>query len=160
MFSLQLTNWSWDADLQIIHADVLLSADGEVLIDEPLCVDVGLPALLYSVNQDVEPNRWAAPDQYERIPFFCCGCGDPECRAYSFRVQHLNDSELELTELDERQDGEPKVVGTYTVPLDEYKKQVIRIAEQFLSFVEALEYKPYFKNTVDVVNQLLSQVTR
>lgn len=70
MFTLSCTNWSWDADLQIIHADVLLKIDGDVLIDEPLCVDVGLPALLYSVTHDAEPNRWGKVDEWERMPFF------------------------------------------------------------------------------------------
>jgi hypothetical protein len=111
LFSLQCSNLSWDADLQIIHADVLLCVDGEVLIDEPLCIDVGLPALMYSVNEDVEPNRWAAPEEYDRMPFFCCGCGDPECRAYSFRVRHIDVSHLELAELEERDGGKPKVVA-------------------------------------------------
>ncbi|MDF2959277.1 MAG: hypothetical protein K0S39_1012 [Paenibacillus sp.] len=155
MFILKCEGWSWDADLQIIHADVLLEADGEVLIDEPLCVDVGLPALLYSLYRDVEPNRWAAPEECFRMPLFCCGCGDPECRAFSFRTRHLDGERIELTELEERQGAEPKILGTYTVPLDEYKAQVMAVAKQFLSFVKDLDYKPYFADTVKVVGQLV-----
>jgi hypothetical protein len=154
MFSLQYSNLSWDADLQVIHADVLLSVDGDVLIDEPLCIDVGLPALLYSVNQDVEPNRWAAPEEYDRMPFFCCGCGDPECRAYSFRVRHIGVSHVALTELEERHGAKPKVFGAYVVLRVEYKDEILQIAEQFLSFVEHLDYKPYYKHTIDIVRKL------
>ncbi|NOU95788.1 hypothetical protein GC093_21550 [Paenibacillus sp. LMG 31456] len=158
MFTLQCKGWSWDKDLQIIHADVYLEVDGEVLIDEPLCVDVGLPALLYSIYRDVEPNRWASPDDCFRMPFFCCGCGDPECRAFSFRARHLNEGMLELTEIEERQHAEPRILGTYLVPLEAYKTQIIPIALEYLSFVKGLEYRPYYTDTTKVVEQLVKGV--
>ncbi|WP_028549491.1 hypothetical protein [Paenibacillus sp. UNC451MF] len=156
MFALTYTGWSWDSDLQIIQADVLLEIDGEVIIDEPLCVDVGLPALLLSTKSDVEPNRWSAPDLWQRIPFFCCGCGDPECRAYSFRVKHLENGMLELTELEEREQGPSKEIGTYLVSADSYKAQVVAIARTYLDFVEGLDYLPYFADTVKVIRELLA----
>jgi hypothetical protein len=158
LFALSCTNWSWDADLQIIHADVRLEADGDILIDEPLCIDVGLPTLLYSVSQDVEPYRWGAADEWMRMPFFCCGCGDPECRAFSFRVRHIDGKHLELTELEERQQGEPREHNAYIIPLQSYKKEVVVIATQFLSFVEDLDYVPYFADTVQVIEELLEQI--
>jgi hypothetical protein len=157
LFSLSYTNWSWDADLQIIHADIRLVIDGEILIDEPLCVDVGLPALLYSTIHDVEPYRWGAADDWERMPFFCCGCGDPECRAFSFRVRHIDGQMLELTELEERQHGEPREQSTYSVPAQPYRLQVVAIAKHFLSFVKGLNYVPYFADTVKVVSSLVEQ---
>jgi hypothetical protein len=155
MFTLKYEGWSWDEGLQIIQADVRLEAGGEVLIDEPLCVDVGLPALVYSVYRDVEPNRWAPPDDIFRLPFLCCGCGDPECRAYSFRVRHKGGGMLELTELEERQDAEPRLMGVYEVPEDVYRAQVIAAAEQFLSFVKGLDYRPYYPDTVQAVERLV-----
>lgn len=155
MFNLSYTNWSWDADLQIIHADVRLVANGEILIDEPLCVDVGLPALLYSTIHDVEPYRWGAADEWERMPFFCCGCGDPECRAYSFRVRHIDEQRLELTELEERQQGEPREQSTFSVSVESYRMQVEAIGKHFLLFVSGLDYVPYFADTVKVVSNLV-----
>lgn len=155
MFSLSCSNWSWDKDLQIIHADVRLEIDGDVLVDEPLCVDVGLPALLFSVGHDTVPNRWAPADKWWSIPFFCCGCGDPECRAYSFRVKHIGDDCIELTELEEREGGEPKELGTYSIPLHAYKAQVEQMARTYVGFVEKLDYRPYFADTVKVVKELL-----
>ncbi|WP_246079097.1 hypothetical protein [Paenibacillus piri] len=157
MLKLQCDGWSWDADLQIIHADVRLEADGELLIDEPLCVDVGLPTLLYSMYRDVEPNRWAPPEEWVRMPFFCCGCGDPECRAYSFRVRHIPGGIIELTELEERPDGQPRELGVYKAAVEPYKSQVIAVARQFLAFVEGLDYRPYFADTVKVVSQLVQE---
>lgn len=156
MFELTYTGWSWDKDLQIIQADVKLKIDGEVLIDEPLCVDVGLPAMLLSTTSDVEPNRWSAPDLWRHIPFFCCGCGDPECRAYSFRVKHMDNGMMELTELEEREQGPAKELGTYCISTASYKAQVIAIARTYLDFVEGLDYRPYFANTIEVIRGLLA----
>ncbi|MCS7463533.1 hypothetical protein N0M98_25835 [Paenibacillus doosanensis] len=157
MFLLTCQGWSWDRDLQIIHADVRLEIDGDKLIDEPLCVDVGLPAMLLSLSENVEPNRWAAADQWQLMPFFCCGCGDPECRGYSFRVRHLGESCLELTELEEREQGEARELGAYKVPLAEYRPQVEAVARQYLQFIEGLDYRPYFADTVKVVRELLER---
>ncbi|NHN33587.1 hypothetical protein [Paenibacillus agricola] len=158
MFSLSYNNWSWDADLQIIHADVKLVADGDILIDEPLCVDVGLPALIYSISQDVEPYRWGKVEEWARMPFFCCGCGDPECRAFSFRVRHLDGGQtLELTELEERQHGEPREHNVYAVDLQSYRQQIVAIGKYFLLFVDGLDYVPYFGDTVKVVSALVKQ---
>ncbi|OMF04410.1 hypothetical protein BK127_34000 [Paenibacillus sp. FSL H7-0331] len=158
LFTLSCTNWSWDADLQIIHADVLLKIDGDVLIDEPLCVDVGLPALLYSVTHDAEPNRWGKVDEWERMPFFCCGCGDPECRAFSFRIRHSDQGSLELTELEEREHGEPREHSSYTIALQAYRTEVVFMARQFLSHIQGLDYRPYYADTAQVVERLLKQI--
>jgi hypothetical protein len=155
MFTLNCTNWSWDADLQIVHADVRLEVEDDILLDEPLCVDVGLPALLYSTSHDVEPNRWAAADEWRRMPFFCCGCGDPECRAYSFRVRHRAGGMLQLTELEERQGMESRELGGYEIDADAYKSQIREIARAFLQLVGGLEYRPYFADTVKVVKDMM-----
>lgn len=157
-FMLNCSGWSFDADLQIIHADVRLEADGETVIDEPLCVDVGLPALLLSMHEDVEPNRWADAERWHRVPFFVCGCGDPECRAFSFVVRHLSPDQLELTEVEERQDMPPRKLGTYLVDKAEYIRQVRAVGLAFLQFVEGLElYRPYYKDTVETVKRLLQR---
>jgi hypothetical protein len=157
LFNISCTNMSWDADLQIIHANVKLVAEGEILIDEPLCMDVGLPALLYSTIYDVEPNRWGTADEWKRMPFFCCGCGDPECRAFSFRVRHIGGQSLQLTELEERQSGEPREQSTFLIPVQLYRQQVLAIANQYLSFIKGLDYKPYFTETVRIVCELVER---
>jgi hypothetical protein len=92
MLLLSLKKWSFDADLQIIHADVKLIIEGQILIDEPLCIDVGLPALLLSACEATEPNRWASHLEWQRMPFFVCGCGDAECRGFSFVVKHVDET--------------------------------------------------------------------
>ncbi|TBL74006.1 hypothetical protein [Paenibacillus thalictri] len=158
MFKLTCDKWSHDHGLQIIHADVRLTIDGDEVIDEPLCVDVGLPALLQSVLRDAEPNRWAAPEQWERMPFFCCGCGDPECRAFSFRVEHRGET-VHVAEIDERQNGESRVLAEYDVPKDEYKAEILKAGRQFLSFVEDLDYHPYLADTVRLVRGLVDELT-
>lgn len=158
-FSLTYRNWSFDAGLQIVHADVRLDIDGETVIDEPLCLDVGLPALLLSALKNVEPDRWAGVDAWTKVPFFICGCGDPECRAFSFVVIHRSERELELTEVEERQGGAPRRVASYTVDKAEYVRQVRDIAETFLSFVEPLDYRPLYKDTVPTVRRLLDELS-
>ncbi|MBE1444394.1 hypothetical protein [Paenibacillus sp. OAS669] len=158
MFQLRYSGWSWDSELQIIQADVKLEIDGELLIDEPLCVDVGLPAMLLSTRSDVEPYRWSAPDLWQRIPFFCCGCGDPECRAYTYRVRHLDGGLLELTELEEKEQGPSRELGTYTVQASQYEEQVVSIAKAYLTFIEGLDYRPLFADTVEVVKRLLAEL--
>ncbi|MBP1154206.1 MULTISPECIES: hypothetical protein [unclassified Paenibacillus] len=155
-FILICSGWSFDADLQIIHADVRMEADGEILIEEPLCIDVGLPALLLSMHEDVEPNRWTDAELWHQVPFFVCGCGDPECRAYSFVVRHLSSNELELTEVEERQDLPPRRLASYLVDKVEYVSQVRAVGLEFLRFTEGLDdYRPYYKDTVETVKRLL-----
>ncbi|TVY09433.1 hypothetical protein [Paenibacillus cremeus] len=158
-FTLTCRGWSHDADLQIVHADVYMEAEGEVLIDEPLCVDVGLPALLLSVRENVSPNRWAAADAWHRMPFFVCGCGDPECRAFSFIAQHQESGDrMELIEVEEKQDQPPRGLGKYEVSQANYARQVKAIGETFLEFVEGLDYRPYYKDTVSTVKRLLAEL--
>lgn len=157
MFHLSCKNWSFDRDLQIVHADVLLQVDGDTLIDEPVCVDVGLPALLLSALKDTEPNRWAPPEEWRSMPFFCCGCGDPECRSFSFRVRHRGER-ICLVELEERQHGEPREMSEYEIPLEEYRTAMARIGNQFLSFIDGLEYRPYFADTVNQMKRLVFEL--
>jgi hypothetical protein len=158
MFVLNVDRMSFDKDLQIIQADVRVEVDGEVIIDEPLCIDVGLPALLYSCFEPTLPNRWAPAEQWQRIPFFVCGCGDPECRAYSFRTRPLDESTMEWTAVDETETGTFRVHETYRFSLTEYREQVLRVGEAFLSFVEMLDYRPYMQQTVPVVRRLVEQL--
>jgi hypothetical protein len=157
MFHLSCENWSFDPGLQIIHADVLLKIGDDVLIDEPVCVDVGLPALLLSALQNTEPNRWAPPEEWHRMPFFCCGCGDPECRAFSFRVKHEGDT-VRFIELEERQNSRPREMSAFDIPAGEYRTSILNIGKQFLSFIEGLEYKPYFKGTVLEIKRLTERL--
>ena len=52
MLNVSVTGWSLDKDLQIIQADVLLAVDDNIIIEEQLCIDVGLPAFLHSALHD------------------------------------------------------------------------------------------------------------
>jgi hypothetical protein len=158
MFSLSLNKWSLDPELQIIHADVKLCIDDQVLIDEPLCIDVGLPALLLSAMVNTEPNRWASPDEWKNMPFFVCGCGDAECRAFSFVVEHMDETWLQISEVDERQNDGYRIAGEYKVLVEDYRRQVEAIGRYYIQFVRDLDYRPYLSNSVDVVEGLLKRL--
>ncbi|MBD0383489.1 hypothetical protein [Paenibacillus sedimenti] len=158
MFDLSVTGWSLDKDLQIIQADVRLAVEDSVIIEEPLCVDVGLPAFLYSALNDTEPNRFAPADQWERMPFFVCGCGDPECRGFSFTVSHLNDEQLELKLVEERSNGTYRELESHIVRAAEYRGQLLELGQTYLQFVQGLDYRPYFADTVKVVTGLVDQL--
>jgi hypothetical protein len=159
MLLLSLKNWSFDADLQIIHSDVNLVIEDYIWIDEPLCIDVGLPALLLSSIEATVPNRWAPAAEWHKMPFFVCGCGDVECRGYSFLVEHVDESWLKISEVDERFGDDYRIAGEYLVLLEEYRQQVETIGRHFLQFVRELDYKPYLPNTVEIVEALLSKLT-
>ncbi|WP_159886300.1 hypothetical protein [Paenibacillus puerhi] len=159
-FTLSYRNWSFDADLQIVHADVRLDIDGETVIDEPLCIDVGLPALLQSALGDVCPDRWAGVQAWDKVPFFICGCGDPECRGFSFIVGHLTDRPLlELVEVEERQGAEPRTLARYVVDRAAYARQIMTIGEAFLAFVKPLNYKPLYEDTLATVRRLMNELS-
>jgi hypothetical protein len=155
MFQLLLDNWSFDKDLQLIHADVKLSVADATWIDEPLCVDVGLPALLTSGLQDIVPYRWAPAEEWERMPFFICGCGDPECRGFSFAVHHLDQDKLELKWVEERKNGPSSELESYVLDSKAYRAQLLTLGRQFLQFIRDLDYRPYFADTVSVVKSLI-----
>jgi hypothetical protein len=160
MFDLRVDRLSFDKGLQIVQADVKLVIDGEAVIEEPMCVDVGLPALLLSGLEGVAPYRWAQAGEWRRMPFFVCGCGDPECRAYSFRVKHTSGTEAEWTLVEEAEDERHREHESYTVSLEACRKQLIELGERFLAFVEPLDYRPYFAETVPVVRELLERLKR
>jgi hypothetical protein len=159
MFTLEYTHLSHHEELQIVQADVYLEVDGAVLIDEPLCIDVGLPALLLSAIQDVSPQRFAPPEQWESMPFFVCGCGDAECRACEFIVKHRGD-DVQFIEAQQPYEGKINEYDTYVIPLDVYKDQIFKIGEQFLRFVEGRDYHPYFPETITTIKRLLEQIKK
>ncbi|OCT16641.1 hypothetical protein A8709_08170 [Paenibacillus pectinilyticus] len=158
MFELAIKGWSLDKDLQIIQADVHMSVEDSVIIEEPLCIDVGLPALLYSALHDTAPNRFAPADEWEKMPFFVCGCGDPECRGFSFVVHHEADEHIQLSYVEERTNGTYRELETHVIPSQEYRKQIADIGETYLRFIADLDYRPYFGNTVKVVEELVEQI--
>ncbi|WP_240041438.1 hypothetical protein [Paenibacillus ginsengarvi] len=158
MFNLRMSGMSFDSGLQIVQADVLLSIDGETVIEEPLCIDVGLPALLLSGLEEMEPYRWAPANEWRRMPFFVCGCGDPECRGYSFRVKHTGGGQSEWTLVEEAEDGTYREHETYRISADECRTQLLELGERFLAFVEPLDYNPYFADTVPVVKELVARL--
>lgn len=160
MFELRVDGMSFDRGLQIVQADIRLTIDGDTVIEEPMCVDVGLPALLLGALEDTTPYRWAPVDQWRRMPFFVCGCGDPECRGYSFRVKHLDGERAEWTLVEEAEDGSQREQESYVVSLDECRGQLIELGERFLRFVEPLDYRPYFADTVPVVRELVERLKR
>jgi len=150
VFDIRYAGLSHNAELQIVQADVVVTAEGETLIEEPLCVDVGLPALLRSAFEDAAPDRFAdAAVEWEKMPFFVCGCGDPDCRAYPFGVRRAGD-EVEWRELEQSPGGE-RTVGVYRIPLQAYRETLLRLGEQFLAFVAPLDYRPLQPATVELV---------
>jgi hypothetical protein len=153
MMKLEVSGWSLDKDLQIVQADVLLELDGEVVIEETLCMDVGLPSLLLSVTENVTPDRFSSTEQWESIPFFVCGCGDPDCRAYSFGVEQLSAGRLRLTEIEESETGWKRKYSSWEIPQAEYGLQIIKVAENFLQFVEGKDYRPALSQTVELVKK-------
>ncbi|MDF2719944.1 MAG: hypothetical protein K0R28_6869, partial [Paenibacillus sp.] len=109
---------------------------------------------------DVTPYRWAEAREWGRMPFFVCGCGDPECRAYSFRVRHVNAEEAEWTLVEEAEDRSFREHESYVISLAECRQQLIGLGERFLAFVEPLDYRPYFADTVPVVQELVERLKR
>ncbi|MBP1993091.1 hypothetical protein [Paenibacillus eucommiae] len=158
MFQLDLDHWSFDKDLQIIHADVRLSISDMIIVEEPLCIDVGLPALLASAFQDHVPDRWAAAEEWSRMPFFVCGCGDPDCRAFSFVIKHLNDRQLEFTWVEERQGSAYKEMESFKLDADLYREKALSLGKEFLQFVAVLDYRPYMNETVRIVKELVQRL--
>jgi hypothetical protein len=158
MFQLVVEKMSFDSDLQIIQADVTLQIGDEAIIEETTCIDVGLPSMLRSVLHDVEPNRWAPSEQWEKMPFFICGCGDPECKGFSFVLQHLSEDELKITEVDEQQNEDYRVYQSWIISKKDYAQKVVGLADQFLHFVRPLDYRPFLPNTVEIIEALLKEI--
>lgn len=154
MFSIRFGKLTLHPELQIVQADVIVELKGERIIDEPLCIDVGLPALMASALGDTVPDRFSNPvEEWRKMPFFVCGCGDPECRGYSFAVRHSGD-EVIWTESEQSVSG--VLQGQqYHVPVRQYREAVTAAAEQFLAFVDPLDYRPLNGNTVSTIRTLL-----
>jgi hypothetical protein len=149
---------SFHEPLQIVQAEVKLVVDGDEVIQEPLCIDVGLPALLLSGLEDTRPNRWAPPEAWESMPFFVCGCGDPECRVFSFIVRHTDQGTVLLSEVEETGPGETRLLEEYEVPLEVYRNELIRAGDQFMQYMEHRNYHPLYSGTMDTVHQLLQRL--
>jgi hypothetical protein len=65
---------------------------------------------------------------------------------------------VRLKELEERDGREPRVLGEYEVPLQDYRRQVAKAGHRFLSFIEGRDYKPIYSGTVATVRNLLGQI--
>lgn len=152
-FDIRYDGLSHNEELQIVQADVFVAAEGETLVEEPLCIDVGLPALLASGFEDVRPNRFAdAASEWRLMPFFVCGCGDPDCRAMPFGVRHEGDVVV-WTELDQSPSGSERVLGEYRIPAEAYRRALLRLGEQFLAFASTLDYRPLQPETLALVRK-------
>ncbi|MDP5272534.1 hypothetical protein [Chengkuizengella axinellae] len=151
---------SLNKELQIVQADVYMEIDGDIIIDEPLCIDVGLPALILSTLEDTLPNRFASANEWEKTPFFVCGCGDPDCRGFSFVVQHINSKMIHYIEVEESEGEEHKEMDEYFIDLRQYQNIVYRIGTQFLDFIRDLDYSPYFKDTMPVIQELMMKLKK
>jgi hypothetical protein len=148
-----------EQELQIVQAEVIVEADEETVVDESMCVDVGLPALLLSCFEPTFPNRWAPVDEWQSIPFFVCGCGDPECRGISFRTRLLNDErEIEWVLVEQAEDQSYREQETFVFELHSYKEQVLRAADQFLEVINKADYQPLMKATEEIVRQLADRI--
>ncbi len=161
MFRLQMSGWAHNRELQIIQADVTLELHGTTLIDEPLCVDVGMPALARSATCNVWPDRFAPSDSWEQAPFFVCGCGDPECRAYLFGVEHADADTVRLIELEQSGPGESRELDRFELPVELYRSEVRKAAEQFIAFIEERgDYKPLYPDTYRKVAEELARLKK
>ncbi|MFS1514087.1 hypothetical protein VQL36_16815 [Chengkuizengella sp. SCS-71B] len=147
-------------ELQIVQADVFLEVNDDIIIDEPLCIDVGLPALLLSALEDTSPNRFASATEWEKTPFFVCGCGDPDCRGFSFIVRHRDKKSIQLIEVEEFEGDQPREMDEYFVDLLVYQNIVYEIGLQFIEFIKDLDYSPYFKDTLAVVHDLMKRLEK
>lgn len=143
--------------LQIVQAEVMMQIDGEEIIAEPLCIDVGLPAMLLSALQDTSPNRWAPPEEWEKMPFLVCGCGDPECRGFSFESVHEGETII-LREVEETGPGKNRILEEYKLPLAEFRQAIYHVGKQFIDFMEGKNYKPLYPETIDTVKRLLIKI--
>ncbi|TLS53348.1 hypothetical protein FE782_03480 [Paenibacillus antri] len=159
MFDIRYEGLTHNEELQIVQADVRVVAEGETLVEEPLCIDVGLPALLASAFEETRPDRFAdAAVAWERMPFFVCGCGDPDCRAMPFAVRH-EAGEVVWTELDQSPSG-ARVLGEYRIPLTDYRRALRRLGEAFLAFAEPLDYRPLQPDTVKLIRAWTERLRR
>ncbi|HZG55604.1 hypothetical protein [Paenibacillus sp.] len=159
MFDIRYEGLSHNAELQIVQADVAVVAEGETLVEEPLCIDVGLPALLASAFGDVRPDRFAdAAVAWERMPFFVCGCGDPDCRGIPIAVRHEG-GDVVWTELEQTPSGE-RAHGEYRIPSADYRRVLKRLGQSFLAFVEPLDYRPLQPDTVRLVREWTERLER
>lgn len=163
MFQLQYEKWRFDPQLQIVQADVKVTIEGETLLDESLCIDVGMPAMLHSRTNETTPSRWAAPEEWQRAPFWVCGCGDPSCRQlFSLAVRHPRGDEgevpmVELAEVEEREGEKPRETALYRVPAAHYAAEVTKVGEAFARFVAGKDYRPLLANTEAIVRGLLGE---
>lgn len=161
MFRIQFKGLKLETELQIVQAEVRVEADGESIVDESMCVDVGLPALLYSCYEPTLPNRWASVDDWPSIPFFVCGCGDPECRAIGFRTRIIEeDEQIEWVLVEQGEDRTYREHETYRFELGEYREQVLQAAEQVLALVDGQDYRPLMTETEAVVGRLTDKLRR
>ncbi len=163
LFQLQYEKWRLDPQLQIVQADVTVTIDGEIVLEESICVDVGMPAMLYSRTHDTTPSRQAAPEEWRRAPFWVCGCGDPACRQlFSLAVRHRTNGEgeepmVELAEVEEREGEEPRETARYRVPAAQYAAEVTKVGSAFARFVAGRDYRPLLANTEAIVRDMLEE---
>ncbi|MGO4270214.1 hypothetical protein AB4Z22_10265, partial [Paenibacillus sp. TAF58] len=64
----------------------------------------------------------------------------------------------ELASVEERSNGTYRELETHMIPSLEYRKKVLEVGETYLSFIKDLDYRPYFGDTVKVVEDLVYQI--
>jgi hypothetical protein len=122
---------------------------------------VGLPALIRSIWDDMELDRWSGPEEWEKKPFFICGCGDEDCRAYSIRSRLIQEAGRERiirwTLLEERQGRTPREQETWEIPWPLSAEAVIRTAEETLHYARTLPLGTELSIHFGLVELLLEQ---
>jgi hypothetical protein len=161
MFRLQVTGWSFQADLQLVQADVALDIDDTIVLDEPFCLQVGIGSLLLSAFEPVYPRQFDETGDWRVQPFFVCGCGDSSCRAAVFAVRHLPDGQVEWQELMQSEFGTEWRGDTYVFGLDEYVEALRAYGEAYLAFLRphAAELGEEIAGSVRVVEGLIGRLT-
>lgn len=159
MFELKAAGWSFLAGLELVQADILVRIEGETVIDEPLCVDAGLPSLLASAIRDTQPRRFAEPVEWERTPYFVCGCGDASCRAFVFETKHEGEF-IRWIEWEESEFGHARRMDEFLFAASDYRREVLAYAEEFLGFIREHPYRPDLPGHLERIESLAEQLRK
>jgi hypothetical protein len=73
-------------------------------------------------------------------------------------VRHVNDTVIELIEVEERQGFSNKVLDSHEVDKEQFRLQIRELGQRYVQFVEGLDYKPYLPHTVEIVKELLQKL--
>ena len=161
MFELKATGWSFQADLQLVQADIEVNMEDTIVLDEPFCVQVGMGALLLSAFENVHPRQFDESFDWRVQPFFVCGCGDSSCRCALFEVTHHSDQTVEWCELMQSESGREHRGDTYRFGLEEYRFALLEYSQTYVQFLRLhqAELGEELLQSLAVVEPLVARLT-